>query len=107
VFFYIFKGDGGAVYSPEFGRGGLTAYFAVSILQILNSPTLTITLEGRADDATAWSTITTFSSITTAGVKTLTTGSLPQILRYKFEVAGASETSGVAIQLFAPQWRDV
>jgi hypothetical protein len=106
VFFYIFKGDGNALYSPEFGRGGLTGLFAVNILQILNSPTLTITVEGRAEDAVTWSTLNTFSSITTGGIKTLSLSSLTQLLRYKFEVTGASETSGVAIQLFAPQWRD-
>lgn len=106
MFFYVFKGDGSAVYSPEFGRGGLNGLFALNILQILSSPTATVTLEGRADDGTAFAAVGTFSSITTAGVKQLTQGSLPQILRYKFEVAGASETSGVCIQLYGPQWRD-
>lgn len=106
MFFYVFKGDGNPVYSPEFGRGGLTGLFALNILQILLSPMLTVTLEGRAEDGTAFVTVGTFSSITTGGIKQLTQGSLPQILRYKFEVAGASETSGVCIQLFSPQWRD-
>jgi hypothetical protein len=105
VSFYIFKGDGNPVYGPEFGRGGLDGYFAVKIHQILNSPTLTITLEGRADDDTAWATVTTFSAITTTGVKQLTSSALPQMLRYKFEITGASDTSGVAIELFGPQWR--
>ena len=106
VFFYIFKGDLNSTYSPEFGRGGLNGYFAVNIFQILNSPTLTITLEGRADDGTSWSTVGTFSAITSTGTKQLIQGSLPQVLRYKFDITGASETSGVCIQLFAPQWRD-
>lgn len=106
MFFYVFKGDLNALYSPEFGRGALSGLFAVNILQILSSPTLTITLEGRAADATSWSTVGTFSSITTAGVKNVTLSTLPQILRYKFEVTGSAETSGVAIELYSPQWRD-
>jgi hypothetical protein len=106
MFFYFFKGDGNPVYSPEFARGGLTGLFALNILQILNSPTVTVTIEGRSDDSTAWATVGTYASITTAGVKTLNQGSLTQVLRYKFEAAGSSDTSGVCIQLYSPQWRD-
>lgn len=106
MFFYVFKGDLNALYSPEFGRGGLTGLFALNILQILSSPTMTVTLEGRADDSTSWSTVGTFSSITTAGIKSASFSTLPQILRYKFEVTGSSDTSGVCMQLYSPQWRD-
>ena len=106
MFFYIFKGDGNAVYSPEFSRGALIGNFAVLILQVLSSPTLTITLQGRAADGTSWATVGTFSSITTIGLKTSQQSALPQVLRYKFEITGSSETSGVAIQLLAPQWQD-
>ena len=104
--FYIFKGDGNALYSPQFARQGLVALFACYIHQILNSPTLTITIGGRSDEATAWSSVGTFASITTAGNKTSSQSALPQLLRFKFEVTGASEMSGVAIQLLNPQWRD-
>jgi hypothetical protein len=106
MFFYIFKGDTNSTYSPEFARGGLTGLFAVMILQILNTPALTITVEGRAINATSWSTVGTFTAITTTGAKSVSLSSLPEVLRYKFDITGASDTSGVCIQLFAPQWRD-
>jgi hypothetical protein len=106
MWFYIFKGDGNPLYSPEFARGNLTADFNVFIWQILNSPTLTITIEGRAIDATSWSTVGTFSSITTVGAKSSTQTALPELLRFKFEVAGSSEMSGVAIEILAPVYRN-
>jgi hypothetical protein len=94
------------VYSPEFARGNLTGVFNLYLWQVLNSPTLTVTIEGRADDATAWATVGTFSSITTIGAKASTQTALPQLLRFKFEVAGASDHSGVAIEILAPVYRN-
>jgi hypothetical protein len=104
MFFYVFKGGGAAVYSPEFGRGGLTAVFNLQIWQILNSPTLTVTIEGQAASDTAFSTLGTFASITTIGAKSSSQTAIPEVLRYKFEVSGASDTSGVAIELLSPVW---
>ena len=104
-FFYLFKGDANSLFSSEFRRGGLAALFSCLILQILNTPTLTITLEGRNEDETSFTTMGTFSSITTVGVKMLDQGTLKEILRFKFDVAGASGNSGVCIELLGPQWR--
>ena len=104
-FFYVFKGDANSLYSAEFGRGGLAAVFSVNILQILNTPTLTLAVEGRNRDDTSFTTMGTFSSITTAGVKFLDQGALKEILRFKFDVAGASGNSGVCVEMVAPQWR--
>lgn len=106
MFFYVFKGDGNPVYSPSFSRGNLTGFFNLYIWQVLKSPTLTVTVEGRADDATAWAAVGTFSSITTTGAKSSTQTALPQLLRFKFEVAGSDELSGVAIEILAPVFRD-
>ena len=106
MFFYVFKGGGAAVYSPEFGRGGLDGVFNLYIWQLLNSPTVTVTIEGRAADGTAFATVGTFASITTTGAKASTQTALPEILRFKFEVAGASDHSGVAVEMLAPVWRN-
>lgn len=104
--FYVFKGDGNAVYSPEFGRGNLTGVFNLYIWQVLNTPTLTATVEGRSEEATAFASVGTFAAITTIGAKSSTQTALPQILRFKFEVAGSSDTSGVAIEILAPVFRN-
>ena len=106
MFFYVFKGGGAAVYSPEFGRGNLTGVFNLYAWQILDSGTLAVTVEGRADDATAWSTVGTFSSITTTGAKSSTQTALPQLLRFKFEAGGPNDTSGVCIEILAPVYRN-
>ena len=104
--FYAFKGDGSPVYSPEFRRGGLLAVFSLYIGQVLNSPTLTVTIEGRTEEGTSWATLGTFPSITTAGSKMSSQSAVPQVLRFKFEVTGASEMSGAFIQLLSATWRD-
>jgi hypothetical protein len=106
MFFYIFKGGGAAVYSPEFGRGGLDGIFNLYVWQVLNSPNLTVTLEGRSNEDTAFASVGVFSAITTVGAKTSTQTALPEILRYKFEVAGSVDHSGVAIELLAPVYRN-
>lgn len=67
---------------------------------------MTVTIEGRSDEGTAFASVGTFASITTAGIKQVSQSSLPQILRYRFDVTGGSDTSGVCVQLFSPQWRD-
>ncbi len=103
--FYVFKGDANALYSPEFRRQGLAALFACIIYQVLNTPTLTITIEGRNDDTTTWSTMGTFAAISTVGNKFVDVTGLHENLRIKLEVAGASAVAGVAIQLLGPQWR--
>lgn len=106
MFFYAFKGDGNPLYSPAFARGGLTGLFGAQIIQVLNTPSLAITIEGRDDSGTSWGTIGTFSAITAAGTYTATISALPQMLRYKFNVSGATAMAGVAMQLYAPQWQD-
>ena len=104
MFFYVFKGGGASVYSPEFGRGGLAGVFNAYIWQVLLTPTLTLTVEGRAASDTSWATVGTFSSITTVGAKSVTLTATPEILRYKFDVAGANDLSGVGIELLTPVW---
>ncbi len=103
--FYIFKGDGSPLYSREFPRGGLAAIFGMHVWQVLNTPTVTITVEGRNRDDTTFTPLGVFASITTGGIKTLDQGGLLEILRFKFEVAGATSLAGAAIETLAPQWR--
>jgi len=90
MFFYVFKGDGTTLFSPEFERQGLAALFGMNILQVFNSPTLTIAIEGRNQDQTTFSSIGTFSAITTSGLKTSDQGGLPEILRFSFTTSGAT-----------------
>ena len=104
-FFYVYKGDANPLFSPEFRRGGLAAVFSCVILQVLNTPTLTLAVEGRNEDDTSFTTMGTFSAITTAGVKFLDQGTLKEILRFRFDVAGASANSGVCVEMVGPQWR--
>ncbi len=103
--FYVFKGDGGTLYSPEFPRGGLAALFGANILQVFSSPTLLLSVDGRNHDETSFTNMGTFSNITTGGLKQLDLGNLKEILRFGFTISAATAAAGVAIEMVAPQWR--
>jgi hypothetical protein len=102
----LFKMDGNPYYSPEFGRGGLSATFTVDVTHLVGAPTLTVTVESRNSEDTAWTTIGTFSAITGTIVESKDLGSLNEIVRFKYEFdAGDQSTDGAHFLMMAPSWR--
>ena len=49
----IFKMDGNEYYSPQFGQGGQAATFAVDVMNLVGSPTVTITIQTRTSEETS------------------------------------------------------
>ena len=102
----IFKMDGNAYYSPEFGRGGLAATFAMDVTHLVGNPTVTVTVQGRNDDETSWTNLGTFTSITTTGAKSVDVSDIRENVRLKFEFdAGDDSTDGMHFLVMAPSWR--
>ena len=60
----IYKMDGTAYLSPDFGRGGLAATFAVDVTQISGTPSVTITVQTRNSEDTTYSDLGSFTAIT-------------------------------------------
>lgn len=54
---YIHKGGGTPIHSQSFARGGLGLICTASGLQVLGSPTVTITVEHKNFEDTTWSSL--------------------------------------------------
>ena len=102
----IFKMDGNDYRTPEFPQGGQAATFAVDVLNLVGSPTLTITVEHRATDNPTWSTAGTFSNITAPGVATKDVTDLNELIRLTVAfAAGDDATDGAHLLIMPPSWR--
>jgi hypothetical protein len=100
----LFKLDGNAYYSPEFGRGGLRAVFACMATHVAGSGTLDIDIEHRNSDDTTFTSAGTFTQITAVGSSTEEVSGLKEIIRLKFTVGGVGIGSAVAYIMPPPQW---
>ena len=95
---------GTALYSPSFPRGGEAAMFSVETLAKIGSPSLAIDVEHKNFDDTTWSSVGTFTAITTLTVSTSDISGLKEEIRIKFTMTGAD---GDAFNLLipSPAWR--
>ena len=103
--FYVLRGGGIAIYSPSFPRGGLGAIFTACILQMLGSPTLTISIEHKNHDDTSWVNLGNFSSITTLGNFTKDLSNIKEEVRFVYTIAATNDWEGFLINITAPAWR--
>ena len=104
--FYVLKGSGGALYSPQFPRGGLAANFSVEILQLVGAPTsLSIAIEHKNIEDTAWASAGTFAAISAAGVFTKDLTLLKEQLRFTYTVTATNSWEGILMIVAAPAWR--
>ena len=102
----LFKMDGSDYYSPEFPRGGLAATFAVDVTHLVGSPTISITVEHRNEDEQSFTTLGSFSNITSIGPASVDITGAKEILRFKVAFDGADDaTDGVHFLMMAPSWR--
>jgi len=102
----ILRLDGNAYYSPEFGRGGLAANFAVDVMNIsLASGNLDITVEHRNSDTATWTQAGAFTSISAVGLATKDVTGLWEIIRLKFVFTGTTAADAAHFLVQAPSWR--
>jgi len=101
----LMKLAGTAYYSPQFNRGGNAATFYCDVLQLGSSPTLDIDVEHKNSEDTSWTTLASFTSITTTGVKNVDGSAIMEQLRFKYTVTGAQVYSSVHFNMLAPTWR--
>ena len=80
--FNLFKMDGNVYDSYEFPRESLSAVFALNVIALEGTPTVTISVAQRDFTGTGWTVAGTYSDITTTGVKTLEISGLQQMLKY-------------------------
>ncbi len=102
----IFKMDGTAYLSPDFGRGGLAAAFAVDVTQVVGTPSVTITVQHRNSEDTTYTDLGSFTAITAAGLYPLDLTGIKEIARFEYEFdAGDASTDGIHFLMQAPSWR--
>lgn len=103
----LFRLDGSAYYSPEFGRGGLGATFVVEVLNVdlSASQTFDIDIESRNADQVSWTPLASFTGMTAAGVFTKDVSDPLEILRLKFSFSGTTASDAAHFLVQAPSWR--
>ena len=96
-------------YSPPFPRGGQNCLFSVDILDAPGGGTqLDIVVEHKDESATTWTTLGTFTAITTTGVKTLATTNIKEMVRFKMGISGGgapSVSDTFVFNMLAPAWQ--
>ncbi len=102
---YIHSGSGATIYSPAFPRGGLGAIFTASILQMLGAPSLSIGVEHKNIEDTAWTTLGTFSAITSTGNYTKDLSTCKELVRFAYTTTAASGWEGFLVNMTSPAWR--
>jgi hypothetical protein len=101
---YYRRNGGGAQFSPSFPRGGLAALFAVEIFAVDASTTLTLAVEHKNIEDTAWTTLVTMATLS-AGVSSITVGNIKEELRLSFVINGTNAFDSVYANVLAPSWR--
>ena len=104
---YIMRLSGLAQYSPMFGRGGQGALFPINVFDAPGgAATLNADVEHKNLEDTTWSTLGSFTAITTAGLKTLDVSGCKEQLRFKFAISGAGNVYDTfCIDVLAPVWK--
>src|SRR5262245_58576907 len=106
---YIMRLTGLDQFSAPFGRGGQNAMFSLDVLDVpANGAALAIDVEHKNLEDTTWTTLGSFSSITSTGVKTLTATAIKEMLRFNYSISGGSGAAAADafyINTLAPVWR--
>lgn len=102
----LMKLDGNPYFSPEFSRAGLAATFAGRVSNVANAPNLSISVETRNSDQTAWTPLGSFSVVTAIGSITVDLTGCMEIVRFRYAFAPADTwNAAVHILMQAPSWR--
>ena len=99
----ILKMSGGDYESPTFMRQGLAALFAVNILKI-TATSLAIDVQHKNVEDVAWTSLGSFSSITSTGVKTVSLSAIKEQVRFVYTITASNAYDGVHFDMLAPAW---
>jgi len=91
--------------SPQFGRGGLAATFSCEVFALTASSTFEIDVQHKNPEDTAFTTVGSFDSITTTGVKYKDLSGLKEQVRLRCYMTGSAATDACYFNVLAPQWR--
>jgi hypothetical protein len=101
----LLKMSGGSYESPPFSRQGLQALFAVDILK-LTATSLAIAIEHKNIEDTGWTSLGSFASITSTGVKTVTQTGIMELVRFVYTITASNDYDGVHLNMLAPAWAE-
>ncbi len=105
----ILRLDGSPFYSPEFGRGGLSATFSADVthISLVGATQFNIAVQTRNAEDTTWSTLGNFSAISGAGAVSKDLTGLKELVRFAFTFSGGTPAAADAVHLLiqAPAWR--
>lgn len=103
--FFIFKGTV-SKFTPPFPRGGLAALFGINLQDLWGaSPALDCEVQHKNFDDTSWTTLASFTTMSTIGIHTADVTGLKEEIRLKFTVAGTAAANGVYLGVLTPMWR--
>ena len=101
---YIHKGSG-ATYSPTFPRGGLSAVFTASVLQLIGAASLLISVEHKNEEDTTFTNLGAFANITTVTNEVLDLSGIKEQVRFVYTITATNAWEGVLLLMTAPAWR--
>jgi len=101
----LFALSGSAYYSLPFSRRGDAGLFSIYVQQVSENPTMTVDVEHKNVEDTAWLTAGSFSAITTTGMATKDVSALKEQVRYKITITATSPTAAVHFYIDRPSWR--
>ena len=102
---WLFKGSVNASFSPSFARRQLAATFSAYVWNLIGSPTLTITVQTKARDATSWSSAGVFDDTAVIGNVEKYLSSLNELVRFKYSFGGGdAEGDSALVTMGAPAW---
>lgn len=99
--------DGLPYFSPQFGRGGLSATFACDLMQLPTGAgiTLDVVVEHKNAEDTAFAPLVAFPTMSAPGVQPVAASGIKEQLRFVYTVGGANASDAVHFNMLAPQWR--
>lgn len=106
---YVMRLTGLDQFSAPFGRGGQNAMFSIDVLDVPGSSVqLDIDVEHKNLEDTTWTSLGSFSSITSTGVKTLSVTGCKEMLRFNYAISAGSSPhvyDAFYFNTLAPVWR--
>lgn len=96
---------GDSYWGPPMGRVTLNARFGVQVSNVVGGGvSLSIYIEHRNSEDTAWTTAGTFTAITALGSYALVINGLKEWVRYCYKFTAGSSSDGMYVYSSMPQW---
>ena len=106
--FYVIKGDGLTQYTRSFSRRALNALFsALAVSKVGTTPVLTLGIEHKNRDDTAFVSAGSFGAISASSTSTPYTeviSGLREEVRFSFSISATNAWEGYLLRILAPAW---